>query len=575
MRKLTRRELIRLAGLTGAGALLAACAPAATPTAAPTAAPANTAAPAATTAPTQAPAAQPTDTPAPAATDTVAPTTAPTKAAPTKIYFIESWFAVPQFVDVINPVTKALSAKAQSEGLNVEFNSIVLDDHPNKYPVMYASGADFTAAFDAPWYKMNTLRDQKALVAVESLINDNGPKLKEEITDKIFTFNFDTGPDGNRHLYGIPTAYYYGGTTGVVLREDLRKKFNLPAPDASVGWSSFEPFLDGIAKNAKGVTPFANTANYSPVSLANYSQGFYTWSPLNEANISFVLKTFDKSEFKFVDGETVPGVEDRAKMLRSWWEKGWINKADLPLSGASETVEKDFLFPGKAASDMNNDAEVKAWQEFNKPMQQANPDAELKGYDLTGLSTGKWKGLGALKQWNFVVFNASSPQEKQVAAVQWWNWLASSTDNIDLWLMGIEGTSWKKEANNRFSEVAGVDQTTNYRRQWYVSGISGRFQRLAVDIIPEAEKIITANATESNWVFNPYEGFSVDRKPIESELTKIAAIATEAGHGLYTGQVTTDQAIAKFKKMLDDAGRQKVKEVVQKQMDDYIANFKA
>jgi hypothetical protein len=28
-----------------------------------------------------------------------------------------------------------------------------------------------------------------------------------------------------------------------------------------------------------------------------------------------------------------------------------------------------------------------------------------------------------------------------------------------------------------------------------------------------------ANATESNWVFNLYEGFSVDRKPLESEMT--------------------------------------------------------
>ncbi len=567
MKKLTRREMLKLAALSSTGAVLAACGGAAAPTAAPT-----TAAAAAT----EPPAAKATDTvaAAAAATDTVAPTTAPTAGAPVKITFIESWFAVPQYAESITPVTEALSKKAQSEGLNVEFASMILDDHPNKYPALYASGADFTAAFDAPWYKMNTLRDQKALVAIESLVDSAGPKLKEEITEKIFNFNFDSGPDGQRHLYGIPTAYYYGGTTGVVLREDLRKQYNLPAPDAAKGWSSFEPFLEGIAKNVKGMTPYANTSNYSPASVAHASQGYYTWSPIAEADLTFVLKTFDKGEFKLVESETDKGFIERAKMVRNWWEKGWMNKADLPLSGASETVEKDFLFPGKAASDMNNDAEVKAWQEFNTPMKQANPDAELKGYDMTGLSTGQWKGLGALKQWNFIVFNASSPAEKQQAAIQWWNWLASSTDNIDTWLMGIEGTNWKKEDNNRFSEVAGVDATTNYRRQWYVSGISGRFQRLAQDIIPEAEKIIKANATESNWVFNPYEGFSVDRKPIESELTKIAAIATEAHHGIFTGQLTTDEGLAKITKMFDEAGRQKVKEEVQKQFDAYLATFK-
>jgi peptide/nickel transport system substrate-binding protein len=69
--KLTRRQLLRLSAMAGAGAALAACAPAATPAAAPTAAPAEPAAPAATEAPAAAPAA--TEAPAP----TEAPAAAP------------------------------------------------------------------------------------------------------------------------------------------------------------------------------------------------------------------------------------------------------------------------------------------------------------------------------------------------------------------------------------------------------------------------------------------------------------------------------------------------------------------
>jgi hypothetical protein len=302
-------------------------------------------------------------------------------------------------------------------------------------------------------------------------------------------------------------------------------------------------------------------------------QGYWSWSPLYEAAITFVLKTFDKSEFSLINEETDANFIERVKMLRTWWENGWMNKSDLPLSGATETVEKDFLIPGRAASCMQNDAEVKAWQEFNAPMKAANPDAELKGYDMTGVASGKFQGLGALKQWNFVVFNASAPKEKQEAGVQWFDWLVSSQDNIDTWLLGIEGANWKSEENNRYSDIPGVDAATNYRRQWYVSGVSGRFQRLSVDIIPEAEAIIKANATESNWVFNPYEGFSVDRKPMEESLTKIAAIKDEAGHGMNTGQVPSEEALAKYTQMLDEAGRQQVKDELQRQMDEYIANF--
>jgi putative aldouronate transport system substrate-binding protein len=564
MKRISRRDLLKMTGLAFAGTALVACAPTAAPTEAPKPAEEKPAEPTAVKVEEKAP--EPTKPPE--------PTTAPTKAAPVKVVLIESWFGVPQYVDTIAPITRALSDKAQAEGVNVEFESMILDDHANKYAALYAAGADFTCAFDAPWYKMNTLRDQKALVALEDLINSVGPKLKEEVTEKIFNFNFEKGPDGNRHLYGIPTAYYYGGTTGVTIREDLRQKYNLPAPDPSVGWASFEPYLEGIAKNEKGVTPFANTAKYPPVGIAHMSQGYWNWGPLGEdVGLAMRLTKFDKGEYVFFETETDEGLIARAKMLRSWWEKGWINKADLPLTGGTETVEKDFLVPGKAASCMQNDAEVKAWQEFNPMMKQANPDAELKGYDMTGLSTGKFKGMGALKQWNFIVFNASAPVEAQQAGIEWFNWLSSSQDNIDLWLMGVEGTNWKKEDNLRYSEIEGSDPSTNYRRQWYVSGMSGRFQRLAVDISPEAEAIIKANSTEENWVFNPYEAFSMDRKPLEETMTKIVAIRDEAAHGMNTGQLTADAAIAKYKKMMDEAGRQELKEMMQKQVDEYLASM--
>jgi putative aldouronate transport system substrate-binding protein len=543
-------------GLATAGTTLVACAPAATPE----------------------PVAEPTkaaeEPAAPEATEAPEPTAVPAKADPTKVIFVESWFGVPQYVETIAPITEALSAKAQAEGVNVAFESMILDDHANKYPALFASGADFTCAFDAPWYKMNTLRDQNALVSLEELINTVGSKLKEEITEKIFNFNFEKGPDGNRHLYGIPTAFYYGGTTGVTIREDLRVKYNLPAPDPSVGWASFEPYLEGIAANEKGMTPFANTAKYSPSLIAHMSQGYWSWGPLGEdVGLGMILKSFDKSEYVFSESEADENFVTRIKMLRSWWEKGWINKADLPLTGGTETVEKDFLVPGKAASCMQNDAEVKAWQEFNPMMKQANPDAELKGYDMTGLSTGKYKGMGALKQWNFVVFNATAPKEAQQAGIEWFNWLSSSQDNIDVWLMGIEGTNWKKEDNMRYSDIEGADPSTNYRRQWYVSGISGRFQRLAVDISAEAEAIIKANSTEANWVFNPYESFSMDRKPLEETMTKIVAIRDEASQGLASGQLPSDEAIAKYKQMMDDAGRQQLKEMMQKQVDEYLAGM--
>jgi putative aldouronate transport system substrate-binding protein len=558
MKKLSRREMIKLMGISAAGVGLAACGGAAP---APTSPPAATAAPQATTA------AQATDTTAPqattapaAATDTPAPTTAPAQGAPTKITMVESWFGVPQYKESIDPVTQAISQKLQSEGKNIEIQSMVLDDHANKYTVLYASGADFTMAFDAPWYKMTGLRDQGALLAIEGLVDQYGSNLKKEVTDKIYQKNFQNG-----HLYGIPAAYYYAGTTGVILREDLRQKYSAPAPTSEGGYASLEPFLQAVKKNNPELIPYALAPAYS-INDANL-WGRKAWALAT--NTGLIIPDWSK-DTKLVNLEDVPQYIESSKLLRSWWQNALVNKEDLPSSGPSQNVQVDYIYPGKAASCQENEPEYKYVDE-TKSLQSSIKDGTLSGYDLTGMRAGKVRGQGALVQWNFIVFNANAPKDAQAAGIQYFDWLTTSQDNMDLWLMGVDGKNYKKESGLGFSEIPGVDAARNYRRQWYVSGLSGRFQRQPADLPQTAKDALTFFTTESNWDFNPHEQFSADTKAVEADLTKVNGVATEAFHGLNTGQMDTTAAIAQAKKMMDDAGRQTLRDKLQKQLDAYIA----
>ena len=540
MKKLSRRDVLRVMGIGSAGALLAACAP---PAAAPAAAPA-----------------------APAAKEPAkeaAPAAAPASGAPLKITLVESWFGVPQFKESIDPITTALSKKAQAEGLNVEFQSMILDDHDTKYPVLYASGADFTMAFDAPWNKMTTLRAQNALLPLEGLFDTVGKKVKEEVTESIYKANFV-----GEHIYGIPTAYYYGGTGGVIYREDVRVKYNAPAPTLEGGWPSLEPLLEAVAKNEKTLIPFGNVTTQS---LTGYNRGTKGWGSLpTKTGVSIPDVT---KGFKIIGQEDDEAFIESAKLLRGWWEKGYVNKTDLTFSGSSQNAQVDYVYPGKIAACVENEPDYK-WVDQNKQMKSSIKEAELRGLDMRGMRAGN-KGIGSLKQWNFIVFNAGAPKEAQEAGMKWYDWLVSSQDNIDLWMMGVEGTNYKKEDNLRFSEIEGVDAARNYRRQWYVSGVSGRFQRQPKDLPKEAEEALKFFSTADNWVFNPYEQFEPDVKALEVDAAKLNAIYDEAVHGLNTGQEATEDAAKKMKKLLDDAGRQTYIEKLQKQLDDFIAAHKA
>ncbi len=519
MQRLTRRDFLKAAGLTTVGMAMAACA-------APGAAPA---------AGGGAPAQQ-----------------------PVTITMVESWFGVPQFRESIEPVMAEISKKMQSEGLNVEIQSMLLDDHNTKYPALYASGANFTMGFDAPWYKMNNLRDQGALLALEELVEAHGPKLMEAITEPIYKANFMLG-----HLYGVPAAYYYAGTSGVILREDLRKKYGAALPTSEEGWPSLEPFLQAIADNEPDVIPYVNIPTQS---MAHVPQDRRGWEP---GPIQTGVKIADVTlSHQFEDIEDIANNIEVFEILRMYWEKGLVNKTDMPTSGTSQNAQVDYVYPGRAASCVENEPEFK-WVDQSKQMKSFNPEAELFGVDMTGERAGN-KGLGNLKQWNFVVFNAVAPSEQHEAGIKYFNWLAESQDNLDLWLMGIDGVNYKKEADMRFSEIEGIDAARNYRRQWYVSGMSGRFQRLPADLPEYAMEAIQFYTTADNWVFTPYEQFEVDTKSVEVDVAKLNAVYLEAVHGLYSGQLPVDEARAQCKQMLDDAGRQEYKAKIQAQLDEFM-----
>lgn len=523
MQKLSRREMLKLIGVTSVGLATAACMPA---------------------------------QPGSGSAGSGAP-----GEAPVRITMVESWFGVPQYKESIDPVTQAISQKMQSEGLNVEIQSMILEDHGNKYPALYASGADFTMAFDAPWNKMNSLRDQGALLPLEDLIDQHGDKLKEAITEKIYEANFMNG-----HLYGVPAAYYYGGTGGVIFREDLRQKYGAPMPTSDGRWASLEPYLQAIVDNEPDLIPFVNVATQS---MVGYNPNRVAWTPgVSKTGVRALNATQD---WTLVDEEDDPILIETAELLREWWEKGYVNKTDLPFSGSSQNSQVDYIYPGRAAACVENEPDYK-WVQQTKEMQASDPSAQLMGVDMIGERAGLVKGLGSLKQWNFVVFNYSAPAAQHQAGIQFFNWLAGTQDNIDLWLMGIDGVNYKKEDNMRFSEIEGVDQARNYRRMWYVSGMSGRYQRLPADLPPEAEEALKFFTTESNWVFNPYEQFEADTKALEVESAKLNAVYDEATHGLNSGQVATPEAIQRMKKLLDDAGRQEYKAKLQAQLDGFIAS---
>lgn len=480
------------------------------------------------------------------------------------VTFVEPWWAVPQYADVIDPVTQEITNRLQDTGMQIKFRSMLLDDHPQKYAVLYASGADFTCAFDAPWNKMTSLKDQGALLALEELLQTHAPNIIRTTGPDIIDFNFEEGPDGAQHLYGIPARFYYAGTSGVILREDMRKKYGVPAPTSQDGPPSLEPFLAAIKENEPDIIPLVQRTDASFL-VSNF------W-PGARRGIEYApgLRSGDVFEnTEIVEEESLDWWQTAVAMIRDYYEKGYF-PTEPP--SVNQNVYTDYYSVEKTASFQDAEPEYKAFEK-GQPIKQRVPTAETMGYDLSGQRAGI-KGLGSLRQWNFVVFNANAPAEQQEAAAQIWNWFAGDQANADLWLMGIEGVNFIAEENKRYADPEGIDPARNYRRQWFVSGITGEFARQPIDLSEEAAAALEFFTNKANFAFTALGKFSVNTKEIETDLAALNAAKTEAFFGVSMGTVPVDEGVARYTQMMNDAGRQKVKEWYQAKVESWIADNK-
>ena len=457
----------------------------------------------------------------------------------------------------------------QSEGVNLELRVLLLDDPNTEYPLLYASGADFTFAFDAPWKNMNALRDQGYLRPLDDLIGDY-PNIVKAITPEVIEYNYMLG-----HLYGLPTGYYLNGSAGgsIVYRQDLAEKYGMfPIKNLD----ELEVFFDEILASEPGMIPFGADPTFNAFYLGGAPWHWYQpeqypakygYNPGN-AMIGGGIEDILHDKLTYIDSESQDVFRAQAERARQWNEKGYVNKDMLQLLEVNAYDE--FFNPGKCAAIVYNEAILKAKLQIQPALQTYVPEGKAAGFDQNQYMAGGSIAFAQFKQWNFQVFNGNSALEDTRAGLQFFDWLLGSQDNIDIWLMGIDGVNYKKLPNLRYEDLPDVDGTTNYRRRWYVAGVPGRFERVPADASDEFLEVVEFITNPKYHLPNPLELYEPVRKVAETELGQMDAASKEAILPLQAGQLDPAAGIAAYKKALDDAGRQGVKAVFQEQLDTWL-----
>jgi putative aldouronate transport system substrate-binding protein len=480
---------------------------------------------------------------------------------PILITFCDSQaFGAPHFHSTIDPIAKAISDKMQDEGLNIQLQVLIMDDPRTEYPLLYAAGSQFTFAFDAQWYHMITNIQQGYLLPMEDLFAEHGPNIVEAVGgEPVLEINKMYG-----HLYGLPTGGIYKAGTGIIIREDLRAKHDLPVP--GMHFEDVEPFLEAIQQAEPDMIPFA--VDYTQTiseGQFHYTDPERPWSPYSQSRLTFDDALAD--EPTLVKTESLDRFLYAKEVARDWYLKGYLNKNALQLQ---QPAVHELFTPGKAAAIRYQEPAQKRY-DVEMALQSFVPEGECRGYDTTGLVTGESKHLANLRVWNFVVWHSKVPMDESIAAVQFFNWLLGDQDNIDIWLYGIDGVNHHLLPDMRYEQVEGTDGATNYFRKWFSGGVPFGFTRTPAFADENYVAEVKALTSMENFIPNPLEGFQFDPKPVETEIAQITAATEATGRQLDAGMVDVEEGLAAYTKAIDDAGREKVAEEILRQFEAWRA----
>jgi putative aldouronate transport system substrate-binding protein len=263
--------------------------------------------------------------------------------------------------------------KRTAETLNIKLNFIFtpLSDYNNKVNVRLAAGEAVDFAFDAPWQNMNTNILKGYYYKLDDYFNNpDYPGLYKAFSSNYIENNRFIDETGEYHTYGIPYTRAYGNTSAIVIRKDLREKYNLE-PIESI--EDLEVFFQKVLENENGMIPHT----YIGSSVPSYVNSGFVQPKVKDkvmpwiqiSNNGFwvrVVKQGDGSVMVYSsmdDYSSAPAPWNTEwtptyvrELLKTWRQKGFVEKDVI-----NQDSDFGMLKAGAAASIGGDSANIYSW----------------------------------------------------------------------------------------------------------------------------------------------------------------------------------------------------------------------
>lgn len=435
--------------------------------------------------------------------------------------------------------------------VTIELKTIPIPDVNVRYPLIFASGEEFDLVFSAGWchYKQQAANGG-FLELTDDLLKKHAPKTAAEIKEEMWK---PVMVNGKKYL--IPRTDYKYDPYVIVIRGDLREKYNLPEIKSL---ADYELYLDTIAKNERGILPYGDN-NYTNCWLLasimlNQANG---WRVLTSAGSDLLhYKIDDRVGDQIFIREATPEYLAFAKKMVEWRKKGyWSNSAMI----ARGMPYEQFLV-GKSASYIHRLENVLAT--YNNEVSKKHPEWKMEVYDAT---------FGSKVDFSIPIAGMalSANTKKAERCLMVIELFRNDRSYYDLLQYGIKGRHYDLTPEGK--TIPGP-QAAGYGDLSFYGLRTAAFNRSPAATFPSYDEIRESAATRGN--LHPLSMYSLEVENIKNEFAACKSIYDQYRPILNLGfNEDPEKTIQEYLAKMKAAGYDKILEEAKKQTVKFIAEY--
>ena len=436
-----------------------------------------------------------------------------------------------QMQDIASVTEKINEITTEKIGAKVEFTYIDTGAYTERMKMNMASGMEFDICFTGYVNPYVDAVNKEGLMEITELMEEHAPALKEALPEYAWEI---AKVDGE--IYAVPNLQIMAPQESILVFKDTADKYNFDFSTVKE-MEDLAPYLEMVKNGENGIFPY--NANRSGVN-------FWTHNVYEEITSGIVIRT-DGSTKEVEYLWDTPEFKQGAKTLHEWFKKGYIRPDALAAGDDTQDFVAGRFATGTAG--WKPGAEQQQKDKYNRDVIMIKmQDPYLKKSNCLAAMTG-------------ISYTSKNP-EKAIKLIELVN---TDKDLYNLICFGIEGKHYELNEEGKVRKIA--DSGYNPNADWK---FGNQFNAYLVegqeDGLWEETAELNLSAKES-----PLLGFVLNVDPIKAEISQISAVNSEYSRVIANGAKDPEEYMAEYRDKLEKAGIAKLKEEVQKQVDEYWA----